>query len=108
MRRLALRLWDVQASLVGRVMDVFFAMGTPTTEDSSGYFLRLPHLWSVYVVPFVCFYAILGVWVVRKIRSTAGTRCGSAAAANLASDDIDHAASDDRELRIGRANSWTV
>ena len=75
-------------------MDVFFAMGTPTTEDSSGYFLRLPHLWSVYVVPFVCFYAILAVWVVRKIRSAAGTRCGSAGSAILPAPDVDHSASD--------------
>lgn len=51
-------------------MNAFLAMGISTTQDSSGYFRLLPHMWPVLVVPFVCFYAILSAWVVRKIRAS--------------------------------------
>jgi hypothetical protein len=49
-------------------MNILFAMGTPTTSDSTGYFLLLPHLWPLFVIPLVCFYFVLTVWVIRKIR----------------------------------------
>jgi hypothetical protein len=49
-------------------MDIFLAMGTSTTQDSSGYFRLLPHMWPVFLVPVACFYAILGSWVIRKVR----------------------------------------
>lgn len=49
-------------------MNQFLAMGISTTQDSSGYFRLLPHMWPVLVVPVICFYVILGAWIVRKIR----------------------------------------
>ena len=42
-------------------------MGIPTTGDSSVYLLRLPHQWAVYLIPLVCFYGVLAVWVIRKV-----------------------------------------
>jgi hypothetical protein len=50
-------------------MDLFFAMGVPgANPNDPSFFLRLPHLWPIFVIPIVCFYAFLGVWVVRKVR----------------------------------------
>ena len=49
-------------------MNIFFAMGISTTQDSSGYFLLLPHMWPVFVIPFIGFYLVLSVWVVRKVK----------------------------------------
>src|SRR5215207_4803081 len=51
-------------------MSEFFAMGVPTTGDSSGYCLLLPHLWPILVLPLVCFYAILAVWIITKVRGS--------------------------------------
>lgn len=59
-------------------MDAFFGMGVPTTTDDSGYWLRLPHLWSVFVIPIVCFYAFLTVWVVKKVQGALAGEPGSA------------------------------
>ena len=36
--------------------------------DDVSFLLRLPHLWPMFVIPMVCFYAFLAVWVVRKVR----------------------------------------
>ena len=49
-------------------MNVLFAMGLSTTQDSSGYIRLLPQMWPLFAVPVLCFYAVLGAWVVRKIR----------------------------------------
>jgi hypothetical protein len=50
-------------------MDVFFGMGVPgANPNDPSFFLRLPHLWPIFVIPIVCFYAFLAVWVVRKVR----------------------------------------
>ena len=50
-------------------MDVFFGMGVPgANPNDASFFLRLPHLWPMFVIPIVCFYMFLGVWVVRKVR----------------------------------------
>jgi len=49
-------------------MNIILAMGTPTTSDSTGYFLLLPHLWPVFVIPLICFYFVLAAWVIRKVR----------------------------------------
>ncbi len=50
-------------------MNAFFGMGVPTANPNDPiFFLRLPHLWPVFVIPIVCFYAFLAVWVVRKVR----------------------------------------
>jgi hypothetical protein len=49
-------------------MSSFLAMGFTTTPDSSGYFLRLPQLWPIFVLPLVCFYTLLAVWIFKKLR----------------------------------------
>jgi hypothetical protein len=50
-------------------MDVFFAMGVPgSNPNDPSFFLRLPHLWAMFIIPIVCFYIFLAVWVVRKVR----------------------------------------
>ena len=50
-------------------MDVFFAMGVPgANPNDPSFFFRLPHLWPMFVIPIVCFYMFLTVWVVRKVR----------------------------------------
>ena len=50
-------------------MNVFFGMNVPGSNPTDpSFFLSLPHLWPMFVVPIVCFYAFLGVWVVRKVR----------------------------------------
>jgi hypothetical protein len=50
-------------------MDVFFAMGVPgSNPNDPSFFLRLPHLWAMFIIPIVCFYTFLAVWVVRKVR----------------------------------------
>ena len=50
-------------------MNVFFGMGVPgANPNDPSFFLRLPHLWPIFVIPIVCFYAFLAVWVVRKVR----------------------------------------
>jgi hypothetical protein len=50
-------------------MDLFFGMGVPgANPNDPSFFLRLPHLWPMFVIPIVCFYTFLGVWVVRKVR----------------------------------------
>jgi len=43
-------------------------MGVPTTDDSSGYFRLLPHMWPLFVVPVICVYVVLAAWVARKLR----------------------------------------
>lgn len=51
-------------------MNVFFGMDVPgANPNDPSFFLRLPHLWQIFVIPAVCFYAILTVWVVRTVRS---------------------------------------
>jgi len=42
-------------SLQSSFMDISSGMGISTTTDSSGYFLRLPGLLPVFIVPAVCF-----------------------------------------------------
>jgi hypothetical protein len=50
-------------------MNVFFGMGVPgSNPNDPSFFLRLPHLWPIFVIPIVCFYSFLAVWVVRKVR----------------------------------------
>jgi hypothetical protein len=50
-------------------MSVFFGMGVPgANPNDPSFFLRLPHLWPMFVIPIVCFYSFLAVWVVRKVR----------------------------------------
>jgi hypothetical protein len=50
-------------------MDIFFAMGVPgSNPNDPSFFLRLPHLWAMFIIPTVCFYIFLAVWVVRKVR----------------------------------------
>jgi len=50
-------------------MNLFFGMGFPgANPNDPSFFLRLPHLWPIFVIPIVCFYAFLAVWVVRKVR----------------------------------------
>ena len=49
-------------------MSGFFAMNVPTTDDIGGYLLRLPQLLPVYLIPLICFYGVLAVWVIRKLR----------------------------------------
>jgi len=50
-------------------MNAFFGMGVPgSNPNDPSFFLRLPHLWPIFVIPMVCFYAFLAVWVVRKVR----------------------------------------
>jgi len=50
-------------------MDLFFAMGVPgSNPNDPSFFLRLPHLWAMFIIPIVCFYTFLAVWVVRKVR----------------------------------------
>jgi hypothetical protein len=57
-------------------MDVFFAMGVPgANPNDASFFLRLPHLWPMFVIPIVCFYAFLGVWVVSKVRDAIAAEC---------------------------------
>jgi len=52
-----------------RYMDIFFAMGVPgSNPNDPSFFLRLPHLWAMFIIPTVCFYIFLAVWVVRKVR----------------------------------------
>jgi hypothetical protein len=68
-------------------MNLFFGMGVPgANPNDPSFFLRLPHLWPIFVIPIVCFYAFLAVWVVRKVReamaaenhaSSAGPSAGS-------------------------------
>jgi hypothetical protein len=55
-------------------MNVFFGMDVPgSNPNDPSFFLRLPHLWPMFVIPIVCFYAFLAVWVVRKVREAAAT-----------------------------------
>ena len=55
-------------------MNVFFAMDVPgSNPNDPSFFLSLPHLWPMFVIPIVCFYAFLAVWVVRKVRETMAT-----------------------------------
>jgi len=50
-------------------MNAFLAMGVPAANPNDPtFFLRLPHLWAVFLIPILCFYAFLAVWVVRKVR----------------------------------------
>ena len=50
-------------------MNAFLAMGVPTANPNDPiFFLRLPHLWAVFLIPIVSFYGFLAVWVVRKVR----------------------------------------
>ena len=50
-------------------MNVFLAMGFPgANPNDPSFFLRLPHLWPMFLIPIVCFYMFLSVWVVRKVR----------------------------------------
>lgn len=68
-------------------MNLFFGMGFPgANPNDPSFFLRLPHLWPIFVIPIVCFYLFLAVWVVKKIReamaaeshaSSAGPSAGS-------------------------------
>jgi hypothetical protein len=62
-------------------MNVFFGMDVPgSNPNDPSFFLRLPHLWPMFVIPIACFYAFLSVWVVRKIReATAAESHGSGA-----------------------------
>lgn len=52
-------------------MNVFLGMETPASGpmDFPGLLLSLQHLWPIFVIPVVCFYAVLSVWVVKKVRS---------------------------------------
>jgi len=50
-------------------LSMLFAMGIPNTTDDRGYFLMLPHLWSVFVIPILCFYVVLAAWVIGQVRS---------------------------------------
>src|SRR5438105_7664939 len=63
-------------------MHAFFAMGVPTTDDSSGYFRLLPHMWPVFVVPVVCLYVVLAAWVTRKLRGGDSKRTEGTSQAN--------------------------
>ena len=65
-------------------MLAFFAMGVPTTDDSSGYFRLLPHMWPVFVVPVICLYLVLAAWVARKLRGGTETRAETASVADEA------------------------
>jgi hypothetical protein len=72
-------------------MNVFFGMGVPgANPNDPSFFLRLPHLWPMFVIPIVCFYSFLAVWVVRKVQEAMaterrGTRAGpSDGATNIA------------------------
>lgn len=68
-------------------MNVFFGMDVPgANPNDPSFFVSLPHLWPMFVIPIVCFYTFLGVWVVRKVReamasqshgSVAGPSAGS-------------------------------
>jgi hypothetical protein len=68
-RAACLHFFTFQVKLDLELMIAFLAMGVSTTADSSGYFLRLPDLWSIFVVPLVCIYLVLAIWVFRKVRS---------------------------------------
>jgi hypothetical protein len=54
-------------------MNVFLGMGFSGADpkDFPGLLRMLWHLWPVFVVPIVCFYAMLAMWVVKKIRESA-------------------------------------
>jgi hypothetical protein len=57
-------------------MDVFFAMGVPgSNPNDPSFFARLPHLWAMFIIPIVCFYGFLTVWVVRKVREAMAAEC---------------------------------
>ena len=62
-------------------MDILLAMGISTTTDSSGYFLRLPGLLPVFIVPAVCFYSVLAIWVIKTVRTALSSPRGSAVTA---------------------------
>jgi hypothetical protein len=55
-------------------MNVFLAMGfRGASPDDPSFFLRLPELWPMFVIPIVCFYSFLAVWVARKVREALAT-----------------------------------
>lgn len=50
-------------------MGVFFAMDVVgSNPNDPSFFLRLPHLWPEFVIPIVCFYTVLAVWVIQKVK----------------------------------------
>jgi hypothetical protein len=60
-------------------MNLFFAMGVPgANPNDPSFFLRLPHLWPMFIIPIVCFYGFLTVWVVRKVREAAESHASGA------------------------------
>src|SRR6267142_5450583 len=65
-------------------MNIFLGMSTPGTgpNDIPGFNLRLAHLWPMFVILIVCFYAILAVWVVRKVREAAAIQSHGPGAGN--------------------------
>lgn len=50
-------------------MNLFLAMGIPTTADDSGYFLWFANNWRFCIVPALVVTAFLIFWVARAIRS---------------------------------------
>jgi hypothetical protein len=56
-------------------MNVFLAMDViGANPNDPSFFLRLPHLWPEFVIPIVCFYTLLAVWVVKKVREAASVK----------------------------------
>jgi hypothetical protein len=65
-------------------MDIFLGMNTPSTgpNDFPGLYLRLAHFWPMIVILIVCFYEILAVWVVKKVREATAIRGDGPGAGN--------------------------
>ena len=64
-------------------MNVFLAMGVQgANPNDPSFFLRLPHLWPMFLIPVVCFYMFLAVWVVRKVREAMALECHRAGGKN--------------------------
>jgi hypothetical protein len=64
-------------------MSVFLAMDVPgANPNDPSFFFRLPHLWPMFLIPIVCFYMFLAVWVVRKVREAMAVECHRAGGEN--------------------------
>lgn len=56
-------------------MNVFFAMDiVGSNPNDPSFFLRLPHLWPEFVIPIICFYAVLAIWVLKKVKEAGAFR----------------------------------
>jgi hypothetical protein len=92
-------------------MNTFFGMGVPTANPNDPtFFLRLPHLWAVFLIPIVCFYAFLTVWVAKKVREAMAAE-NHVTGAGLSSDSTNVArgsgtiATDEKSSDSGRGSS---